>query len=94
MKIQPLNEYVLLRPADAEERSAGGILLPDSAQEKPAEGIVLALPPDAEDDVAIGDRVIYKKYSGEDLRVEGETLKLVPYGDLLAKYVDADEIPD
>jgi len=94
MKPQPLNDLVLLRPVEAEEVTKGGIILPDTAKETPDEGIVEAIAANATDEVVIGDRVIYKKYSGETIRVDGEDFKLVPAGDLLAKLVEADEIPD
>ena len=94
MNIQPVNGYVLIEPAEAEERTAGGIIVPDSAREKPAEGYVRALSADAGDEVAIGDRVIYKKFAGEELSSGDTIYKLLPYGDLLAKYVQADAIPE
>ena len=95
MNIQPLNDYYLLQLVEAEERTAGGIILPETAKERPAEGVVKALPADAGEDLKIGDRVIFKRFAGEDLQSSGgEKFKLVPYGDLLAKYVETDAIPD
>ena len=93
MQIQPLNGNVLLRPIDAEERTAGGIYLPESAREQPAEGVIEAMPPGGSEEVAVGDRVLYKKFSGEEIQFEGAKHRLVPMGDLLAKYVRADSIP-
>lgn len=92
MTLQPLNDHVLLRPVDPEEKTAGGLYLPDTAREKPSEGIVLAVPAGGAEGIAIGDRVIYKTHAGEEIRADRETLRLVPMGDLLAKYVEADEI--
>ncbi len=92
MTIQPLNEHVLLRPVDAEERTAGGLYLPDTAREKPSEGVILAVPTGGAEGLAIGDRVIYKAHTGEEIRADRETFRLVPVGELLAKYVEADEI--
>ena len=94
LPIQPLQDYVMLEPVEAEEVTPGGIIVPDSAKEKPAEGIVVAKAADATDDVALGDRVIYKKFSGHELKMQGKTWRLVPSEDLLAKYVEADAIPE
>ncbi len=94
MQIQPLNDNVLLRLVEAEEVTKGGIILPDTAKETPAEGIVEAIAADATDEVAIGDRVLYKRFSGEEIKVDGTKYRLVPVGDLLAKYVEADAIPE
>lgn len=92
MAIQPLNGNVLLRPLEAESKTSGGIYLPETAREAPAEGVIQALPPgDAE--VRIGDRVLYKRFAGEEIAFDGQKLRLVPQGDLLAKYVEADAIP-
>jgi chaperonin GroES len=93
MNLQPLNGHVLLRLIQAEERTAGGIFLPDTAREQPAEGIIEAVAPGGTDEVAIGDRVLYKKFSGEEIQVDGVKMRLVPEGDLLAKFVQADAIP-
>ena len=94
LKIQPLQDFVMLEPVKAEDVTKGGIVLPESARKLPAEGIVVAKAADACDEVALGDRVIYKEYSGSEIKLEGDTYRLVPSGDLLAKYVEADEIPD
>ncbi len=94
MDIQPLNDMVLLRQVEPEEVTKGGIILPESAKERPAEGVVEAIAADATDEVAIGDRVLYKKFSGEEIEVDGTKYRLVPAGDLLAKFVEADAIPE
>ena len=94
MNLQPLNGHVLLRPVEAEEKTAGGLYVPDSARELPAEGYVEAKPSGASDDIAIGDRVLYKKFPGEEIHLDGKKLRLVLESDLLAKYVETDEIPD
>ncbi len=93
MRLQPLNGHVLLAPIAAEEKTKGGIILPDTAREAPDEGIIEALPQSGSDEVAVGDRVLYKRYAGQEIKFEGNTRRLVPVGDLLAKYVRADEIP-
>ena len=94
MNIQPLGDYILLRQVEAVAMTKGGLYLPDTAKEAPEEGVVVAMAADAPDDVAIGDKVIYKKYAGQEMTVEGEKLRLIPAGDLLAKYVEADAIPE
>jgi chaperonin GroES len=94
IKIQPLQDYVMLEAVEAEEVTSGGIVIPDSAKKKPAEGIIVAKAADASDEIALGDRVIYKEYSGTEIKLDGETYLLVPSGDLLAKFVEADEIPE
>lgn len=94
MNLQPLGEYVLLQPIEAEEMTAGGLYVPESAKERPTEGLVVALAADSGDDIALGDRVIYKRYAGEEIHVDGDDYRLVPVGDLLAKYVAADAIPE
>jgi chaperonin GroES len=93
MAIQPLNGNVLLRPLEAQTKTSGGIYLPETAREAPAEGVIQALPPGDAAEVRIGDRVLYKRFSGEEIAFEGQKLRLVPQGDLLAKYVEADAIP-
>ena len=92
MTLQPLNDHVLLRPVEPEEKTASGLYLPDTARERPSEGILLAVPAGGAEGIAIGDRVIFKAHSGEEVRLDHETLRLVPMGDLLAKYVEGDAI--
>ena len=94
LPIQPLQDFVLLQQIEAADVSAGGIILPDSAKKSPDEGVVLAKAADATDDVDIGDRVIYKKFSGTELKFSGEVYRLVSSADLLAKYVRTDAIPE
>lgn len=94
LPIQPLHDLVLLKPVEAEEVTPGGIIVPETAKERPDEGIVVAKAADATDDVAIGDRVIYKRFTGSEIKLAGETYKLLPSGELLAKYIESDEIPE
>jgi chaperonin GroES len=94
IKIQPLQDYVMLEAVEVEDVTSGGIVIPDSAKKKPAEGIIVAKAADASDEIALGDRVIYKEYSGTEIKLDGETYLLVPSGDLLAKFVEADAIPE
>jgi chaperonin GroES len=93
LKIRPLEDRVVVEPVEAEERTAGGIVLPDSAKEKPQRGHVVALGPGkllesgqrAPLSVAVGDEVIYGKYSGSDIEVDGHDVKILREGDILAK---------
>ena len=95
MNIRPLDDRVVVKPLDAEERTAGGILLPDTAKEKPQTGEILAIGPGklnkdggrAELAVKVGDRVIYGKYSGTEMKVEGDELKILRESDILGKLV-------
>ena len=92
MNVQPLGDLILVKPVEAEERTAGGLYVPEAAREKPAEGEVLAVATGVEDGITVGDRVVYKRFAGEELKVDGDTLKLVSVADLLARYVEADAI--
>ena len=94
LPIQPLQDFVLLQPIEAADVTAGGIILPDSAKEAPDEGVILAKAADATEDVDIGERVIYKKCSGTELKFSCEVYRLISSADLLAKYVKTDAIPD
>jgi len=93
LKIHPLDDRVVVEPVEAEQRTAGGIVLPDSAQEKPQRGHVVALGPGrllengqrASLSVSIGDEVIYGKYSGSDIEVDGHDVKILRETDILAK---------
>lgn len=92
--IQPLHDYVMLKDADPGELSSGGIVIPDSARKRSTEGIVVAKAADATEEVSIGDRVIYREYSGTEITSDGEKYRMVPSGDLLARYAETDQIPD
>ena len=82
LKLRPLDDRVVVEPMEAEERTAGGIVLPDTAKEKPQRGTVVSVGPGKLLDsgergalsVAIGDEVIYGKYSGTDIEIDGRTL--------------------
>ncbi len=92
MNVQPLGDFILVRPVEAEEKTASGLYVPDVAREAPAEGEVLAVAAGVDNGVMVGDRVVFKRFAGEDLAVNGDTLKLVSVADLLARYVEADAI--
>lgn len=91
-QIQPTNGHVLLKLVEPESVTAGGLVIPDSAKNKINEGDVINIATGASEEIAIGDRVIYKEFSGMELEFEGEKYLLIPAGDILAKYVETDEI--
>lgn len=92
LSVKPLMGYVLIEPAEAQTTTASGIILPESAQEKPAMGTVLAVGDDLFLDggkvfkapVSSGDKVYYKKWGGDEIKVDGKELKLVKFDDLMA----------
>ena len=91
MSFRPLHDRVVVRRLDAEEKTAGGIIIPDTAKEKPMEGVVVAVGPGArsEDgklhplDVKEGDRVLFGKWSGTEVKVDGEELVIAKESDIL-----------
>lgn len=93
MKIRPLDDRVVVEPLEAEEKTAGGIVLPDTAKEKPQRGRVIAVGPgkllDDGNRAAIavtkGDEVLFGKYSGSDVKVNGTEYKIMRESDILAK---------
>jgi chaperonin GroES len=91
MKIRPLHDRVLVKPLEAEQKTPGGIIIPETAKEKPMEGKVVAVGPGArgEDgkqhplDVKKGDRVLYGKWSGTEVKVGGEELLIIKEADIM-----------
>jgi len=91
MKIRPLNDRILVKRLEEEEKTAGGIIIPDSAKEKPAEGEIIAIGPgklnDAGKRVAVdlkaGDRVLFSKYGGTDVKLDGEDYLIMREDDIL-----------
>jgi chaperonin GroES len=91
MKFRPLHDRVLVRRIDAEEKTAGGIIIPDTAKEKPQQGEVVALGPGARDDagkltpldVKPGDRVLFGKWSGTEVKIDGEELLIMKESDIM-----------
>ena len=91
MKFRPLHDRVLVRRIEAEEKTAGGIIIPDSAQEKPAEGEVIAIGTGTRSDdgkitpldVKKGDRVLFGKWSGTEVKVDGEDLIIMKESDIM-----------
>ena len=96
MKFRPLHDRVVVRRLAAEEKTAGGIIIPDTAQEKPTEGEVVAAGPGARDEqgrvvpleVKAGDRVLFGKWSGTEVKLDGEDLLIMKESDLMG-IVDA-----
>lgn len=86
MSIQPLADRVLIKPTAAEEKTASGIIIPDSAKEKPSKGEVIAVGKGTKDEEMIvkkGDQVLYGKYAGTELEIEGEELLVMRQADIL-----------
>ncbi len=94
MKLQPVNGRILIKPLEANDKTSGGIYLPDTAKEKLQEGKVIAVAEDATDEIVVGDRIIYKELGGTEVEVEGENYILLTEDDLLAKYEAVDKIPE
>jgi chaperonin GroES len=87
MKVKPLADRVLIKPADAEEKTAGGIIIPDSAKEKPLKGEVIAVGQGTKDEEMIlkeGDKVLYGKYAGTEIEVEDNKYLIMRQSDVLA----------
>jgi chaperonin GroES len=91
MAFRPLHDRVLVRRVEAEEKTAGGIIIPDSAQEKPSEGEVVAIGEGARDDdgdripldVKAGDRILFGKWSGTEIKIDGEDLLIMKESDIM-----------
>lgn len=95
LKVRPLDDRVVVEPLEAEEKTAGGILLPDSAKQKPQRGRILSVGPGkllddgkrAAMSVHKGDEVLYGRYAGTDVQVENKDVKILRENDILAKVV-------
>ncbi len=91
MKFRPLHDRVVVRRLDAEEKTAGGIIIPDTAKEKPMEGEIIAVGPGARDehgkivalDVKAGDRILFGKWSGTEVKLDGEELLIMKESDIM-----------
>ena len=92
LKLSPLADRVVVKPAEAEEKTKGGIILPDTAKEKPVEGTIVAAGPGKIADsgelvkmtVKVGDKVLYGKYSGTEVTIEGEEYLIMRESDIFA----------
>ena len=94
MKLQPLDDRIVVRPSESEETTASGLVIPDTAKEKPQQGEVLAVGPGRRTentgdlvplDVAVGDKVVYSKYGGTEITIDGEELLILSSRGVLAK---------
>ena len=94
MNLQPLDDRIVVRPSESEETTASGLVIPDTAKEKPQQGEVLAIGPGRRADntgeiipmdVKVGDTVVYSKYGGTEITIEGEDLLILTGRDVLAK---------
>lgn len=91
MSFRPLHDRVLIHPLDEDEKTAGGIIIPDTAKEKPMQGKILAVGQGARDengkitplDVKVGDKVLYGKWSGTEVKIDGEDLVIMKESDVL-----------
>ncbi|RRH95959.1 co-chaperone GroES [Mesorhizobium tamadayense] len=91
MTFRPLHDRLLVRRTEAEEKTAGGIIIPDTAKEKPQEGEVIAVGPGARDesgkliplDVKVGDRILFGKWSGTEIKLNGEDLLIMKESDVM-----------
>jgi chaperonin GroES len=91
MKFRPLHDRVVVRRVDSEEKSAGGIIIPDTAKEKPSEGVIVSVGPGARDeagkivalDVKEGDRVLFGKWSGTEVKLNGQDLLIMKESDIM-----------
>ena len=91
MQFRPLHDRVVVRRLDQEEKSKGGIIIPDTAKEKPQEGEIIAVGPGARDeagklvplDVRVGDRILFGKWSGTEVKIDGEDLLIMKESDVM-----------
>ena len=91
MAFRPLHDRVLLQPLEQDEKTSGGVIIPDTAQEKPMEGKVIAAGPGARDengkvqplDVKVGDRVLFGKWAGNEVKIDGEDLVIMKESDIM-----------
>jgi chaperonin GroES len=91
MKFRPLHDRVVVRRVESEEKTAGGIIIPDTAKEKPMEGEVIAVGPGARNekgeivalDVRVGDRILFGKWSGSEVKIDGEDLLIMKESDIM-----------
>ncbi len=91
MSFRPLHDRVVVRRIDSEEKTAGGIIIPDTAKEKPSEGVIEAVGPGARDesgkinplDVKVGDRILFGKWSGTEVKLDGQDIVIMKETDIM-----------
>ena len=96
MKFRPLHDRVVVKRIEAEEKSAGGIIIPDTAKEKPQQGEVIAVGPGGRDeagklipiDVQVGDRVLFAKWSGTEVKIDGDEYLIMKESDIMGVLVE------
>jgi chaperonin GroES len=96
MKLRPLHDRVVVKRIDAEDKTAGGIIIPDTAKEKPSQGEVVAVGPGGRDeagklipiDLKVGDRVLFGKWSGTEIKLDGQELLIMKESDILGVLAD------
>jgi chaperonin GroES len=92
-ELQPINQQVVLDiTTSGEQKTSSGIIIPDTAKEKPMTAPVVAMSNIENAEIAIGDIVVFKKYSGTEIEFEGKKYLVIPYADLLAKIVETESI--
>ena len=97
MKFRPLHDRVVIERIDAEAKTAGGIIIPDTAKEKPQEGKVVAVGPGGRDesgklipiDIKVGDRVLFGKWSGTEVKIDGQDLLIMKESDIMGVLIEA-----
>jgi len=97
MKFRPLHDRVVVKRIEAEEKSSGGIIIPDTAKEKPQQGEVIAVGPGGRDeagklipmDVQVGDRVLFGKWSGTEVKIDGDEFLIMKESDIMGVLVEA-----
>jgi chaperonin GroES len=100
MTFRPLHDRIVVRRIEADEKTAGGIIIPDTAKEKPQEGEVIAVGPGARDesgklvelDVKVGDRILFGKWSGTEIKLNGEDLLIMKEGDVMGVIGETTEL--
>lgn len=100
MNFRPLHDRVVVRRTDADEKSAGGIIIPDTAKEKPSQGEVVAVGPGGRDeagklvpiDIQVGDRLLFGKWSGTEVKIDGEDLLIMKESDVLGVIGEPDQL--
>jgi chaperonin GroES len=84
LSVKPLGDRVVIEPIEQEEMTASGIVLPDTAKEKPQQGLVLAIGPDVEGEIKVDNRVLYAKYAGIEIKIDDKEVLILREEDILA----------
>ena len=88
MKIEPLGARVVIKPLEQETKTASGLLIPESAKEKPQTGQVVAVGDDEDIKLKVGDRILFAKYTGTEFKLDGQDYLLMEYSDILARLLN------